>query len=95
MHAAFPPLLRSIPKSAILSCKTTACSEMLEAKRMMHPPCMHAAFPPLLRSIPKSAILSCKTTACSEMLEAERLGGGLGLTVAIMYERAIGKKSKW
>ena len=55
---------------------------------------MHAAFTPL-RSIPKTAILSCKTTDCAEMLEAERLGGGLGLTVAIMYERAIGKKSKW
>ena len=44
---------------------------------------------PLPLSIPKESILSTKTTACAEMLEAEKLGGGLGLTVAVMYERLV------
>lgn len=78
------------------------CAEMLESE-LTHFPRLWVTglaitslpLPPLLRSIPKSAILSSKTTACAEMLESERLGGGLGLTVAVMYERAIGKKSKW
>ncbi len=49
----------------------------------------------VLCRVPKTAILSTRTTACAEMLERERLGGALGLTVAVMYEVAIGEKSKW
>ena len=46
-------------------------------------------------SIPKSACLSARTSSCAPQLIAERLGGGLALNVAIMYERALGEKSRW
>ncbi|GAX79268.1 hypothetical protein CEUSTIGMA_g6708.t1 [Chlamydomonas eustigma] len=49
----------------------------------------------LLCTVPKNAILSIKTTACRNVLEKEYLGGGLGLTVAVMYEQALGGESKW
>eukprot|EP00798_Chlamydomonas_sp_ICE-L_P009048 gene9048-16171_t len=49
----------------------------------------------LLCTIPKDAIISTRTTSISDILKKEKLGGGLGLTTAVMFEAAIGKKSKW
>jgi|TARA_B110000967_G_scaffold199359_1_gene233674 SET domain-containing protein 6 len=49
----------------------------------------------VVSSIPKQACLSARTSACAKALQAEQLGGGLALNVAIMYERLLGKKSKW
>ncbi|KAL6750101.1 hypothetical protein V8C86DRAFT_890723 [Haematococcus lacustris] len=49
----------------------------------------------LLCSIPKAAILSIRNTSIAELLVKEQLGGGLGLTVAVMHERALGKSSLW
>jgi hypothetical protein len=30
-----------------------------------------------------------------QILEAEKLGGGLALTIAVMYEASLGNDSKW
>ncbi|KAF6262972.1 hypothetical protein COO60DRAFT_557117 [Scenedesmus sp. NREL 46B-D3] len=49
----------------------------------------------LLCVIPRSAILSPRTTQPAQILEAEKLGGGLALTIAVMYEASLGKASKW
>lgn len=49
----------------------------------------------VLCTIPKGSILSIRTSAAVEMLMAEHLGGGLGLIVAVMYERALGEGSEW
>jgi SET domain-containing protein 6 len=49
----------------------------------------------LLCIIPKTAILSPKTSALAAVLEEEQIGGGLALTIAAMYEAALGPKSKW
>ena len=45
--------------------------------------------------ISKNAILSVRTTSIADLLVKERLGGGLGLTIAVMLEAAIGPRSKW
>ncbi|KAG1672800.1 hypothetical protein FOA52_002788 [Chlamydomonas sp. UWO 241] len=49
----------------------------------------------VLCTIPKSALLSVKNSEAAGLLEAEAMRGGLGLIVAVMYERAMGAKSKW
>lgn len=49
----------------------------------------------LLCVIPRSAILSPRTSQLAAVLEAERLGGGLALTIAVMYEASLGQESKW
>ncbi|XP_002977945.2 N-lysine methyltransferase setd6 [Selaginella moellendorffii] len=49
----------------------------------------------LIATIPKAACLTLLTTAARDAIERARLGGGLGLTVALMYERSKGKGSKW
>eukprot|EP00878_Enallax_costatus_P030182 GHUV01032841.1.p1 GENE.GHUV01032841.1~~GHUV01032841.1.p1 ORF type:complete len:149 (+),score=15.28 GHUV01032841.1:407-853(+) len=49
----------------------------------------------LLCVIPRSAILSPRTTKLAAALEAEKLGGGLALTIAVMYEASLGAASKW
>jgi hypothetical protein len=46
-------------------------------------------------SIPKTAILSAKTSSISNIIEKEELGGGLGLTLCLMYEIKKGTASKW
>jgi len=38
--------------------------------------------------IPKTAILSRRTTGIADLLEDARIAGGLGLTIACMYEAA-------
>jgi len=45
--------------------------------------------------IPKSAILSVKTSSITKIIEESLLNGGIGLTVALMYEIGIGEKSRW
>jgi hypothetical protein len=32
---------------------------------------------------------------CVQILEAEKLGGGLALTIAVMFEASLGTASKW
>lgn len=49
----------------------------------------------LLCVIPRSAILSPRTTQLADILESEKLGGGLALTIAVMYEASLGTGSKW
>jgi SET domain-containing protein 6 len=49
----------------------------------------------LLCMIPRTAILSRRTTQLAKVLEAERLGGGLALTIAVMYEYSLGHNSQW
>lgn len=49
----------------------------------------------LLCVIPRSAILSPRTSRLAAVLEQERLGGGLALTIAVMYEASLGADSKW
>ena len=48
-----------------------------------------------LCKIPKSAVLSIRNSAIADLIEQEQLGGGLGLSLAVMYEASIGDKSKW
>lgn len=45
--------------------------------------------------IPRAAILSPRTTRLAAVLEQERVGGGLALTIAVMYEASLGPDSKW
>ncbi|KAJ2764098.1 hypothetical protein IWQ57_005306, partial [Coemansia nantahalensis] len=45
--------------------------------------------------IPKSAVLSPATSALANTFEDEELGGGLALTIAVMYEQALGAASPW
>lgn len=68
---------------------------------LAHPP-THTLFlaaclpaPQLLCVIPRSAILSPRTTRLAAVLEQERLGGGLALTIAVMYEASLLADSKW
>eukprot|EP00775_Hariotina_reticulata_P007777 gene7777-7975_t len=49
----------------------------------------------LLCMIPRKAILSRRTTQLADLLEEERLGGGLALTIAVMYESSLGCDSQW
>lgn len=42
-----------------------------------------------LCTIPKSALLSVRNTSIADVLEAEKLSGGLGLSFAVMFERAL------
>lgn len=48
-----------------------------------------------LCTIPKSACISVRTSSIADVLERERLGGGLGLTVALLHEMSLGTESKW
>ncbi|KAJ1728489.1 hypothetical protein LPJ61_004008 [Coemansia biformis] len=45
--------------------------------------------------IPKSAVISPATSALANVFEDEELGGGLALTIAVMYELALGTASPW
>ena len=45
--------------------------------------------------IPKSSILSVRTTGIADILEKENYDGGLGLTIALMYEVGLGRASAW
>ncbi|KAI5074762.1 hypothetical protein GOP47_0010723 [Adiantum capillus-veneris] len=45
--------------------------------------------------IPKDACLTLRTTGAAHTLDKAQLGGGLGLVVALMYERSRGEASPW
>eukprot|EP00879_Flechtneria_rotunda_P025114 GHRR01026673.1.p1 GENE.GHRR01026673.1~~GHRR01026673.1.p1 ORF type:complete len:166 (+),score=26.70 GHRR01026673.1:2253-2750(+) len=49
----------------------------------------------LLCMIPRTTILSPCTTQLARILEQEKLGGGLALTIAVMYEASLGAASRW
>lgn len=49
----------------------------------------------LIATIPKQACLTVKTTRAAQLMEEEELGGGLGLVVAVMYERSLQERSRW
>ncbi|KAL2645247.1 hypothetical protein R1flu_012834 [Riccia fluitans] len=49
----------------------------------------------LIATIPKQACLTMLTTEASSVLEEAELGGGLGLVVAVMFERSLQERSKW
>lgn len=49
----------------------------------------------LLGTVPKSACLSVLTTSIAAELVEDGLTGGLGLTVAVLVERALGPASRW
>ncbi|XP_078182167.1 SET domain-containing protein [Carex rostrata] len=49
----------------------------------------------LVATIPKSACLTMLTCGAREVIETAGLAGVLGLTVALMYERALGPASQW
>ncbi len=49
----------------------------------------------MIATIPKQACLTIISSEAESMLSEAELGGGLGLAVALMYERSIGEQSKW
>ncbi|XP_031268832.1 N-lysine methyltransferase setd6 [Pistacia vera] len=49
----------------------------------------------VVATIPKTACLTVKTSGACKMIEAAGLGGILGLSVALMYERSLGEESSW
>lgn len=49
----------------------------------------------VLCRIPKEAILSVKTTAVSSVLDEFKVTGGLGLTIALLFEISQKEKSPW
>ncbi|CAL1381147.1 unnamed protein product [Linum trigynum] len=46
-------------------------------------------------AIPKAACLTVKNSGASELIESADLGGFLGLSVALMYEKGLGESSPW
>ncbi|KAI3458848.1 hypothetical protein Pfo_015511 [Paulownia fortunei] len=49
----------------------------------------------VVATIPKQSYLTVKTSAASHLIEEAQLGGYLGLSVALMYEKSLGSQSKW
>lgn len=49
----------------------------------------------VIATIPKQACLTVLTTQATDLIAEAELGGGLGLAVALMYERSLGDLSKW
>jgi len=49
----------------------------------------------LLATIPKDACITVHNTEISDILAEEELGGGLGLVIAVWFEKQVGRKSKW
>ncbi|XP_004144347.1 N-lysine methyltransferase setd6 [Cucumis sativus] len=49
----------------------------------------------VVANVPKLACLTVKTTSASSIIEEVGLGGYLGLSVALMYERSLGENSNW
>ena len=45
--------------------------------------------------MPKAAIISSRTTGIRDAIEGAGLVGGMALTLALMYEIALGSKSPW
>ncbi|KAL0427925.1 UNVERIFIED_CONTAM: Ribosomal lysine N-methyltransferase 3 [Sesamum latifolium] len=49
----------------------------------------------VVATIPKQSCLTVRTSAASRLIEEAQLGGNLGLTVALMYDKSLGPQSKW
>lgn len=49
----------------------------------------------VVANIPKLACLTVKTSSACSIIEEAGLGGYLGLSVALMYERSLGENSNW
>lgn len=49
----------------------------------------------VVATIPKNACLTVKTSGARDVIESAGLGGCLGLSVALMYERSLGHHSPW
>ncbi|KAG9456990.1 hypothetical protein H6P81_001498 [Aristolochia fimbriata] len=49
----------------------------------------------LVATIPKQACLTIKTSVANELIEEAGLGGSLGLSLALMFERSLGEESAW
>ncbi|KDP24225.1 hypothetical protein JCGZ_25882 [Jatropha curcas] len=49
----------------------------------------------VVATIPKSACLTIKNSGACDIIEAAGLGGCLGLSVALMYEKSLGNDSPW
>lgn len=49
----------------------------------------------MVARIPKTTCLTVKTSGARELIESAGLGGSLGLSVAVMYERSLGQSSPW
>ena len=49
----------------------------------------------LLATIPKAACITRSTTGIAEILASEGFSGGLGLVIAVWYEKGIGERSTW
>ncbi|CAI9771333.1 unnamed protein product [Fraxinus pennsylvanica] len=45
--------------------------------------------------IPKQSCLTVKTSGAHQLIEESQLGGYLGLSVAVMYEKSLGPQSPW
>ncbi|KAL0476751.1 N-lysine methyltransferase [Acrasis kona] len=46
-------------------------------------------------TVPKTAILSRKTSPLRDIIDEEELAGGMALTLCLMYEMTLKKKSEW
>jgi len=46
-------------------------------------------------TIPKEAVLSIRNTAIAEIIADEHIGGGLGLSLTVLFEICQGEKSPW
>lgn len=49
----------------------------------------------VIARIPKSACLTSRTSGASQLIEEADLGGSLGLSFALMYEKSLGHRSPW
>ncbi|CAN0917537.1 N-lysine methyltransferase setd6 [Linum grandiflorum] len=49
----------------------------------------------VVATIPKTGCLTVKNSEACELIESAGLGGCLGLSVALMYERSLGESSPW
>ncbi|KAK9997399.1 hypothetical protein SO802_022085 [Lithocarpus litseifolius] len=49
----------------------------------------------MVARIPKTTCLTVKTSGACGLIESAGLGGSLGLSVAVMYERSLGQSSPW
>lgn len=49
----------------------------------------------IVARIPKNAVLSTRNTAIADLLEELEIAGLLGLTLALMFEKAKGSESPW
>lgn len=49
----------------------------------------------VIAGISKESVLSNRNASCRELLEEESVGGGVALTISVMYELQLQEKSRW